>query len=102
MIKFSNITVSYDDKKIFDNFDGKFSFNNLNVLIGKNGIGKSTLLDVISGLKKADSGTLVGIPKPQKICFKLHLLILISVFNNFYICTIHSVKFPHLKYMILT
>ena len=69
MIKFSNITVSYDDKKIFDNFDGKFSFNNLNVLIGKNGIGKSTLLDVISGLKKADSGTLVGIPKPQKIMY---------------------------------
>ena len=69
MIKFSNITVSYDDKKIFDNFDGKFSFNNLNVLIGKNGIGKSTLLDVISGLKKADSGTLVGIPNPQKIMY---------------------------------
>lgn len=69
MIKLENITVTYSEKKIFDNFTGSFEFNNLNVLIGKNGIGKSTLLDVISNLTPLDSGTLKNIPEVNNIMY---------------------------------
>ncbi|MGM9915766.1 MAG: ATP-binding cassette domain-containing protein [Lactobacillus crispatus] len=69
MIELKNVTVSYSKNKIFKNFSGKISGDNLVVLIGKNGIGKSTLLDVISALKKVDSGFLYGIPPTKKIMY---------------------------------
>lgn len=69
MIELRNVTVSYSKNKIFENFSGKISCNNLVVLIGKNGIGKSTLLDIISGLKKINSGSLYGIPPIKKIMY---------------------------------
>ena len=69
MVELKNVTASYSENKIFDNFSGKISCNNLVVLIGKNGVGKSTLLDIISGLKKIDSGTLYGIPPTKKIMY---------------------------------
>lgn len=69
MIELRNVTVSYSKNKIFENFSGKISCNNLVVLIGKNGIGKSTLLDIISGLKKINSGSLYGIPPTKKIMY---------------------------------
>ncbi|WP_236629274.1 MULTISPECIES: AAA family ATPase [Lactobacillus] len=69
MIELSNVTASYSKDKILENFSGKISCNNLVVLIGKNGVGKSTLLDIISGLKKIDSGSLDGIPSTKKIMY---------------------------------
>ena len=70
-IELRNITASYSENKVFYNFSGKISYDNLVVLMGKNGIGKSTLLDVIAGLKKIDSGSLYGIPykDPESIFF---------------------------------
>lgn len=69
MIELKNVTATYSNNKIFENFSGKISFNNLVVLIGKNGVGKTTLLDIISGLKRIDSGSLYGIPSPKKIMY---------------------------------
>ncbi|EEJ73029.1 ATP-binding cassette domain-containing protein, partial [Lactobacillus ultunensis] len=69
MIELKKVTVSYSKNKIFKNFSGKISCNNLIVLMGKNGVGKSTLLDIISGLKKIDSGSLYGIPPTKKIMY---------------------------------
>lgn len=69
MIELKNITVTYSEKKIFDNFTGNFKFDNLNVLIGKNGIGKSTLLDVISNLTPIISGAIYNVPKTTKIMY---------------------------------
>lgn len=68
-IELRNITASYSENKVFYNFSGKISYDNLVVLMGKNGIGKSTLLDVIAGLKKIDSGSLYGIPATKKIMY---------------------------------
>lgn len=69
MIKLKDLTVSYGNKIIFDDFNGELKFNNLNVLIGKNGIGKSTLLDVISGLKKVDKGVVENVPNSNRIMY---------------------------------
>lgn len=68
-IELKNITTGYSKNNVFENFSGKISCNNLVVLMGKNGVGKSTLLDVISGLKKIDSGSLYGIPSTKEIMY---------------------------------
>lgn len=68
-IELKNVTVSYSNNKILENFSGTISSDNLVVLMGKNGVGKSTLLDVISGLKKIDSGSLSGIPPTKEIMY---------------------------------
>ncbi len=52
-VKLDSLSFSYPDKKVIDNLslalDGK-----INVIMGESGGGKSTLLDIIAGLKKAD------------------------------------------------
>lgn len=68
-IQLKNITVSYSNKTIFQNFTGTFNLKQLNIIIGKNGIGKSTLLDIISGLKKVDSGNTYGLINPKEIMY---------------------------------
>ncbi|GFZ26507.1 ATP-binding cassette domain-containing protein [Lactobacillus corticis] len=68
-IVLKNITVKYDDKKVFNGFNGYFSLENLNVIIGKNGVGKTTLLDVLSGLVKPLEGNITGLPPQKKIMY---------------------------------
>ena len=45
-----NITFSYGEKKIFEEFSALFPVNSLNVLAAPSGSGKTTLLDIIAGL----------------------------------------------------
>lgn len=69
-LEFKNINVVYDDNKvIFKNFNGEIELNNLNVIIGKNGIGKTTMLDAISGLIKPKNGSIIGRPKQKDIMY---------------------------------
>lgn len=51
MIKAENLTISYEDKKVIDNVSFKINKGELTVLMGRNGSGKSTILNAISGLK---------------------------------------------------
>ena len=51
-LSFSNLNFSYDQIKIFKNFDFTIKKNDINGIIGKSGSGKSTLLNVIIGLIK--------------------------------------------------
>lgn len=56
MLKLNNITVSFDGKKVLDNFSCDLSDFHIVAICGPSGCGKTTLLNVISGLCKADSG----------------------------------------------
>lgn len=47
---------SYDDKPILKGFDYTFSKGERAGIIGKNGVGKSTFLNILQGLEHADSG----------------------------------------------
>ncbi|MBG9377857.1 ABC-F family ATP-binding cassette domain-containing protein [Panacibacter sp. DH6] len=47
---------SYDDKPILKGFDYTFSKGERAGIIGKNGVGKSTFLNILQGLETADSG----------------------------------------------
>ncbi len=58
VLKVEEISCIYDDGKIFENIS--FSLNRLDrvALLGDNGTGKSTILKMITGSKKATSGTI--------------------------------------------
>jgi len=56
-IEFKNISFNYTDKKeIFKNLNFKLEKGQIIGIRGKNGIGKSTLLKIISGLLKPNNG----------------------------------------------
>jgi ATP-binding cassette subfamily F protein uup len=52
------IYKSYGDKKILKGFDYTFSKGERIGVVGKNGVGKSTFINIILGTEKADSGKL--------------------------------------------
>lgn len=56
MIDLNNISFSYGDKKIFDNFSLQIKKGNRIWLSGQSGIGKTTLIRLILGLEKAQEG----------------------------------------------
>ncbi|QYN59370.1 ATP-binding cassette domain-containing protein [Lactobacillus panisapium] len=69
-LEFKNMNIIYNNNKIiFNNFNGEIRLNNLNVIIGKNGIGKTTMLDAISGLIKLKKGSITGLPKQKDIMY---------------------------------
>ncbi len=57
MIKVSNLSKSFDNKIILENINITFLKSKIYGLLGTNGAGKSTLLRTMSGIYKADKGT---------------------------------------------
>ncbi|MDW2929506.1 ATP-binding cassette domain-containing protein [Mesomycoplasma ovipneumoniae] len=56
MIKIENLTKKIDNKSIFNNLSLEIPSNKITFVIGKSGIGKSTLINLIAGFTKKDSG----------------------------------------------
>ena len=56
MLSLNNITKKYKDKVIFQNADFEAATGEIVLLMGQSGIGKSTFLDIIAGIKRFDSG----------------------------------------------
>lgn len=54
-----NLCKSYDRKRILDNVNLNFIKNKITVISGPSGCGKTTLLNVICGIEKEDSGTVL-------------------------------------------
>ena len=59
-IRLENVSKSFDDKVIFDDFSYEFPKNGVVAVTGTTGCGKTTLLRLIMGLEKADSGAVLG------------------------------------------
>ncbi len=57
-INVSNLYFNYNNKKLFDNFSINFPGNKTTAILGNNGIGKSSLLKLISGIIKPSSGSI--------------------------------------------
>ncbi len=57
-IRISNLSKTYDrrDHIIFSNLDVTFNSGEVSVVIGKSGVGKSSLLNLIAGIDLPDSG----------------------------------------------
>ncbi len=58
IIELSDISKSYGDHNVLNNFSLKVQKGAFLAITGKSGAGKSTLLNIIGLLEKADSGTL--------------------------------------------
>lgn len=59
-IDLTNISKSFDDsgnrRRIFNNVTARFPSGGIAVIVGKSGVGKSSLLNLISGIDLPDSG----------------------------------------------
>ncbi|MDW2906629.1 ATP-binding cassette domain-containing protein [Mesomycoplasma ovipneumoniae] len=56
MIKIENLTKKIDKKTIFDNLNLDIPSKKITFIVGKSGIGKTTLINLIAGFTKKDSG----------------------------------------------
>lgn len=59
ILELHGVSKSYGDQKMVDNFSYVFKKKDRIGVVGKNGIGKSTLLDLLTGKAKADSGEII-------------------------------------------
>ncbi len=59
-ISLNNITKSYDNESVLSNFSYTFENSGIYIIKGNSGIGKTTLLRLISGLDTDYSGTISG------------------------------------------
>ena len=73
MLIIDNISKQFGDKIIFDSFSAEFSNTGLYLLVGDSGVGKTTLLRIISGLDKDYSGTVLGVDRVSYV-FQEHRL----------------------------
>ena len=56
VIEAENVSKSYNDRVLIQNFTYEFSPNDRIGIIGENGAGKSTLMDIVTGRLEPDSG----------------------------------------------
>lgn len=81
-IRVKNLTCSYEQKTIFDNFNVTFEQGKINVILGGSGVGKTTLLNAIAGIKSYE-GQIEGCEGGVSYIFQKDRLIpSISVYKN--------------------
>ena len=56
IIEFKNISLSYGDRLILDNISFRINERQIFGMLGPNGVGKSTILNLLTGLIKPNSG----------------------------------------------
>ncbi len=68
MMEVKNICKSFDEKKVLKNVSFSIPKTGILAIVGKSGIGKTTLLRIVAGLETADSGTIES--NSVKIAYK--------------------------------
>ncbi|WP_181348443.1 ABC-F family ATP-binding cassette domain-containing protein [Thalassobacillus sp. CUG 92003] len=66
MLNVNNVSLRYGDQKLFEDVNIKFTPGNCYGLIGANGAGKSTFLDILSGETEPQTGE-VSLKKDQRL-----------------------------------
>jgi ABC transport system ATP-binding/permease protein len=59
VLEIYNLSKSFDGKRVLDGFTYSFTKGEKLGIIGKNGVGKTTFLNLLMGLEEADSGKIV-------------------------------------------
>jgi lipopolysaccharide export system ATP-binding protein len=58
ILSFKNVSLSYGDRIILDNINFEINEGQIYGMLGPNGVGKSTIFNLITGLIKTNSGTI--------------------------------------------
>ncbi len=69
-IELKNVSKSYADNNVFDGFSFSFEYGKTYCVMGRSGCGKTTLLNIILGLVKPDSGDISGVPEKVSAVFQ--------------------------------
>ncbi len=72
IISFENVSLSYGNRLILDNINFKINEGEIFGMLGPNGVGKSTIFNLITGLIKPDSGK-IKINNTDVIDFPIYL-----------------------------
>ncbi len=95
MIKLRNISKSYGEQVIFNDFSMEIKRNEFVVIMGKSGSGKTTLINLLNGLDKPDKGEVEinGIvnPKGRKL-MQLRRYTFGCIFQNYGLIDEETVK----------
>ena len=63
-----NLSLSYGDKRVLDNFSLTLPLEGITALKGPSGCGKTTLLRLIAGLERPEDGQIRGV-RPEETAF---------------------------------
>ncbi len=72
IISFENVSVSYGNRLILDNISFKINEGEIFGMLGPNGVGKSTIFNLITGLIKPDNGR-IKINNTDVVDFPIYL-----------------------------
>lgn len=94
MLELKNITMSFGDHTIIKDYSYSFKDDNIYCILGKSGVGKTTLLRIASGLLKPDSGKVLldgeEVTKPTEDITMMH-----QSYNNFpFLNSLRNVALP--------
>ncbi len=84
MIKLNNVCKEYNNELLYNNFNIDFEENKISCILGPSGIGKTTLVNMITGLIIPDSGEIM-LPLNSKFSYVFQeprLLEWYSVYDN--------------------
>ena len=73
LLECKNVTKKFDNKKVLDNINLKIEKGKIYGLLGKNGVGKSTLIKLINDLLTIDEGEILFNNKPIGVFSKSHI-----------------------------
>lgn len=68
MIEMRDITVRFGESTVLDHFSCTIPDSGVAMIVGESGIGKTTMLRILAGVKKPDSGMVTGTSK-RKLSF---------------------------------
>jgi NitT/TauT family transport system ATP-binding protein len=70
MYEVKNIIKSYNDLKVLEDISIDFPKNKTTCILGHSGCGKTTLLNILSGITKQDSGEIIGFKEDISFVFQ--------------------------------
>ena len=86
-IKIDRLSKAYGEKQVLKDFCAEFPARQTTVLMGPSGCGKTTLLRILAGLERPDSGTISGLPEQKSMIFQEDRLCEnVSALSNLRLC----------------